>query len=170
MNNDETHKLLMTINRLWPQRPMDAEAMKLVGGLIAGHDFAAALSAVKQLATTEEWFHVSKLLKMLKPAPSALEAFQKTLSIVNICAPDQRDQNAPDAIRATVARLGGWRAVGQMRIDGDERKWAEKRWAEAWEEVHAEIAAGRPMAELLPQPRLGLVAGAVAAALTKGGE
>jgi len=43
--------------------------------------------------------------------------------------------------------------------------WEDKRWDSAWEEVHAEIAAGRPMAELLPAPRLGLVAGLAAGAL-----
>jgi len=51
----------------------------------------------------------------------------------------------------------------------DEQQWNEKRWAAAWEEVHAEIAAGRPMAELLPQKPISALSGVMAGAL-KGGE
>ena len=187
MTNEQTSQAISLINALWPQKPLDAQAGALVGSMIAGYEFSAITGALRKLATTEEWFHVSKLIKALKPpTTSALEGFKKALMVTRVYSLDQRDQNAPDAVRATVARLGGWRVIGQMKTA--EQQWNEKRWAAAWEEVHAEIAAGRPMAELLPAPGVlpklqdadrnvfgeimdrGATSKALAAMLGKGGE
>jgi len=168
MNNEETRQALAKINNLWNHQKFSAEALRDIGGLINKQDFLPVMAAIKRLATTEEWFHVSKLLKaMAPPNTSALEGFKKALMVTRVYSLDQRDKNAPDAVRATVARLGGWRVIGQMKTD--EQQWNEKRWAAAWEEVHAEIAAGRPMAELLPAKRIGALSGVMAGAL-KGGE
>jgi len=171
MTNEETERSLDLINALWPQKPLAGESLGIIGSMIAPYDFGAVSAALAKLAATEEWFHVSKLLKALASAPSPdwQAAYRRALNIRTIYASrEERNEHASDAIAATVKRLGDWRNLGHR--EGESPTWGEKRFQAAWEEVHAEIAAGRPMAELLPQPRLGLVAGAVAAALTKGGE
>jgi hypothetical protein len=159
------------MNSMWPRQPLEGVARDMIEAKLLTVDHASAKRAISTLYDTSKWMPSwAEIRELTVPDASPLEAFQKALSVVLIYAPDQRDQNAPDAVRATVHRLGGWRVIGQMKTEGEERKWAEKRWAETWDEVHAEIAAGRPMAELLPAPRLGLVAGLAAGALGKGGE
>lgn len=170
MTNEETQVAIKFLAANWPQ-PMSDDQARAYGVKLAKHPFGKVMSILNDLADSEEWRPAwAKINKRLAPpAASPLEAFQRALGIVNIYPQGQRDQKSPDAIRATVRRLGGWAVIGQMKIDGEERKWAEKRWAAAWEEVHAEIAAGRPMAELLPAKRISALSGVMAGAL-KGGE
>lgn len=150
MNNAETKRALDTISSLWPHRPLDGDAMGIVGSMIAGYDFGPVMAAIKRLASSDEWFHVSKLLKLLSPpvAKEAREAFQVALRTVRLHAPGQRDANAPALVRAAVRRLGGWGEIGRM--NPDDGQWNEKRWIAAWEEVAAEVERGRPLAELTP--------------------
>lgn len=166
MTPEQAQDTVDMMNAMWPRQPLDGRARDLMEAKLRTVDHATAKRALTKLHDSSKWMPSwAEVRELTVPAPSALEAFQKALSVVLIYAPDQRDQNAPDAVRATVHRLGGWRVIGQMKTEGEERKWAEKRWAETWDEVHAEIAAGRPIAELLPAPRIGLVAGVVAGAL-----
>lgn len=153
MTNEETQVAIKFLAASWPQ-PMSDDQARTYGVRLAKHPFGKVMSILNDLADSEEWRPAwAKINKRLAPpAKGPLEAFQRALSIVNIYSPDQREQNAPDAVRATVARLGGWRVIGQMKTE--EQQWNEKRWAAAWEEVHAEIVAGRPMSELLPAPRV----------------
>ncbi len=187
MTNEETQVAIKFLAANWPQ-PMSEDQARAYGVKLAKHPFGRVMAILSELSDTEEWRPAwAKINKRLAPpATSALEGFKKALMVTRVYSLDQRDQNAPDAVRATVARLGGWRVIGQMKTD--EQQWNEKRWAAAWDEVHAEIAAGRPMAELLPAPRVlpklqdadrnvfgevmdrGATSKALAAMLGKGGE
>ncbi len=170
MNEKQAEDTVNMMNIMWSRQTLEGPARDLMEAKLRTVDHATAKRALTRLHDTSKWMPSwAEIRELTVPAPSPLEAFQKALSIVNIYSPDQRDQKSPDAIRATVRRLGGWAVIGQMKIDGEERKWAEKRWAAAWEEVHAEIAAGRPMAELLPAKRISALSGVMAGAL-KGGE
>ena len=150
MTNEETTQAIAIINALWPQKPLDAQAAAIVGSMISEYPFGAITSALRKLAATEEWFHVSKLLKLLSPpvADEAREAFQVAMRTLRLYAPGQRDAHAPDLVSATVRRLGGWGEIGRM--DPNDGQWNEKRWIAAWEEVAAEVERGRPLAELTP--------------------
>ena len=188
MNEKQAQDTITMLNAMWPRQAIEGPARDILEAKLLGVDYAAAKRAITRLYDTSKWMPSWAEIRELvaPPATSALEGFKKALMVTRVYSLDQRDQNAPDAVRATVARLGGWRVIGQMKTD--EQQWNEKRWAAAWEEVHAEIAAGRPMAELLPAPRVlpklqdadrnvfgeimdrGATSKALAAMLGKGGE
>lgn len=166
MDNNETKQALARIDGLWSHQKMDAGTLATIGSMIADRDFAAVMSAIQRLAATEEWFHVSKLLKALAAAPSLdwQTAYRRALNIRTIYGDRaSRNHHASDAIAATVRRLGDWRSLGHR--ENENPTWGEKRFQAAWEEVHAELAAGRPMAELLPAPRIMPVQGATTGVL-----
>ena len=160
MTGQEAQHIISMLNAYWRNSPLDDAAARLWAVELLEFDFQKASAAVRRMAKTPGSFPPSlgDLLSAISPPPSAAEAFNKLLSIMLIYSltpptpEEHRDNHTPDAMLATVKRLGGWSVVAQM--DRTNRMWEGKRWDKAWEEVHAEIAAGRPMAELLPAPRV----------------
>jgi len=128
---------------------------------------------IRRLARTSTYNpNLAKLNTACVEAQSmdTMDAYKKAKFIILLNSDrDKRYEVAPDEIAATVKRLGGWGRVGQ-RTDEKGEHWAEKRWREAWAEVHTMIAAGTLMSELLPAPRISALSGVMAGALAKGGE
>ncbi len=169
MNEKQAQDTITMLNAMWPRQAIEGPARDILEAKLLGVDYAAAKRAITRLYDTSKWMPSWAEIRELvtPPPPSAQEAFQKALSIMLLYPVEERGQHTPDEIAATVRRLGGWRVVGQMNREN--RMWEDKRWDSAWEEVHAEIAAGRPMAELLPAKRISALSGVMAGAL-KGGE
>ena len=147
------------LNAMWPRQAIEGRARDILEAKLLGVDYAAAKRAITRLYDTSKWMPSwAEIRELVAPTPSASEAFNKLMGIMLIYSLDpptpeeHRDNHTPDAMLATVKRLGGWSVVAQM--DRTNRMWEDKRWDKTWEEVHAEIAAGRPMAELLPAPRV----------------
>ena len=119
MTNEQTSQAISLINALWPQKPLDAQAGALVGSMIAGYEFAAITGALRKLATTEEWFHVSKLLKALAgPTLNASEVYRKLRAAANIHGPRAGKMVAP-GLNAIAKEAGDWPAIRNWKAEGE---------------------------------------------------
>lgn len=139
MKQHEATNLITLINALWPQRPIEGPAAALVASKLAPFGRDEVARAIDTLSDTDEWFHISKLLKLLKargetalPAPAVV--FRQLRSAL-LREPSKRDELCGEALNAVAHRLGGWKSVGLLSTEEKNRPFVLKRIEEAIAEV-----------------------------------
>ena len=140
MTRGEAAQLITLINAIWSQRPLDGAGAGLVAGMISRYEARDVHTAIEQLARAEEWFHVSKLIKLLEKStapelPSAAEVYRKIRAAVLVYAPGEEFRAVGNGLQAVVGRLGGWGTVRAWPVAGEE--WRIKAVDEAIEHVRA---------------------------------